>query len=74
MHIPPCVGKFFKFMAFTFLEIALNLGITSAPTPPHSKLSPKFLSSLGKGKLLISAGRIRKIYLAQQQKREGREL
>ena len=49
MHIPPCVGKIFKFMAFTFLEIALNLGITSAPTPPHSKLSPKFLSSLGKG-------------------------
>ena len=44
LYIPPCVGKFFKFIIFTFLENALNLGIFTH-VPPHSKLGPKFLSS-----------------------------
>ena len=44
LYIPPCIGKFFKFMVFTFLEIALNLGIITY-VPPHSNLAPKFLSS-----------------------------
>ena len=45
LYIPPCVGKIFKFMVFSFLENALNLGIFTHAFPPHSKLSPKFLSS-----------------------------
>ena len=40
--IPPCVGKTFKFLAFTFLENALNLGIFTH-VPFHSKFN--FLSS-----------------------------
>ena len=44
VYIPPCVGKIFKFMVFTFLENALNLGIFTKLLP-HSKLAPKFLSS-----------------------------
>ena len=33
--MPPCVGKNFKFMMFTFLENALNLGVfTHAPLLP----------------------------------------
>ena len=27
LYIPPCVGKFFKFMVLTFLENTLSLGI-----------------------------------------------
>ena len=42
--IPPCVGKTFKFMEFTFLENALIRGIFTHDFP-HSKLAPKFLSS-----------------------------
>ena len=44
VYIPPRVGKIFKFMAFTFIENALNLGIF-IHVPPHSKLAPNFLSS-----------------------------
>ena len=43
VYIPPCVVKIFKFMVFTFLKNALNIGIFTN-VPPHSKLSPKFLS------------------------------
>ena len=42
-YISPCVGKIFKFIPFTFLENALNLGIFTH-VPPHSKLASKFLS------------------------------
>ena len=44
VYIPPCVENFFKFMVFTFLENALNLGIFTHVSP-HSKLAPKFLLS-----------------------------
>ena len=44
MYIQPFVGKMFKFVVFSFLENALNLGIFTH-APPHSKLAPKFLSS-----------------------------
>ena len=37
-------GKNFKFMEFTFLKNALIRGIFTH-VPPHSKLTPKFLSS-----------------------------
>ena len=43
-YIPPCVGKIFKFMEFTFLENGLIRGIFTH-APPQSKLAPKFLSS-----------------------------
>ena len=38
------MGKIFKFMQFTFLENALIRGIFTHALP-HSKLTPKFLSS-----------------------------
>ena len=52
----PCVEKIFKFIVFTFLEIALNLGIfTHAPSsllktrlPPPSSYD----NTQGRGKLL----------------------
>ena len=34
VYTPPCVGKSYKFMMFTFLENALNLGIFTH-APPH---------------------------------------
>ena len=36
--IPPCVGKTFKFLVFTFLENALKLGIFTH-VPSHSKFN-----------------------------------
>ena len=44
VYTPPCVGKIYEFMMFTFLENALNLGIFTQ-VPSHLKLSPKLLSS-----------------------------
>ena len=44
VYIPPCVGKMFEFMEFTFLENALIRG-SFTHAPPHSKLAPNFLSS-----------------------------
>ena len=44
--MPPCVGKTFKFIVFTFLENALNLGIFTHAPVPHSKLQPKFFENL----------------------------
>ena len=42
LHIPPCVGRMFKFVMLTFLENALNLDIfTHAPLPTHN--SPQVL-------------------------------
>ena len=38
------MGKTFKFMEFTFLQNALIQGIFTHASP-HSKLSPKFMSS-----------------------------
>ena len=43
-YIPPCVGKFFRFMEFTFLENGLIRGIFTHASP-HSKLATKFLPS-----------------------------
>ena len=44
LYIPPCVGNIFKFMVFTFVENALNLGIfTHVPHSP-AKTFPEFLS------------------------------
>ena len=43
-YIPPCVGKIFKFMEFTFLENILIRDIFTH-VPPHSKLVSKFLLS-----------------------------
>ena len=48
-YIPPCVGKCFKFMGFTFLENALIRDIFTHALP-QSKLAPKFLSSRPKQK------------------------
>ena len=41
-YIPPCVGKTFQFMVFTFLENALNLCIFTHAPVPHSKLQVEF--------------------------------
>ena len=61
-------GRIFKFM-FTFLENSLNLGIFIDVPPPHSKLSPKFLSSHPRQrKLSIPWGIFSKICFLQQQK------
>ena len=43
-YVLPCVGIFFKFMEFTFLEDALIPGIFTH-APPESKFSPKLLPS-----------------------------
>ena len=43
-RIPPYMGKIFKFMEFTFLENAL-IPVIFIHAPPHSKLTPKYLSS-----------------------------
>ena len=43
-YIPPCVGKFFKFMEFTFLQNPLTWGIFTHGLP-HSKFAPNVLSS-----------------------------
>ena len=43
VYVPTCAGIIFKFMIFTFLENALNLGIFSY-VPPHSKIARKSLS------------------------------
>ena len=43
-YIPPCVGKSFKFIEFTFLENALILGIFTHALP-HLKHAPKFFPS-----------------------------
>ena len=56
VYIPPCVGKIFKFMVFTFLENVLNLGIFTY-VPPHSKLTPKFLSSYARQKKITRSPR-----------------
>ena len=57
LHIPPCVGKIFKFMVFTFLENALNLGIFIHALSSQSKLSSnsyhQIFGRVGRGKLLI---------------------
>ena len=69
VYIPPCVEKFFKFMMFTVLENALNLGIFTHISS-HSKLAPKFLlSTLGRRKLFIPPDSIfSKICFPQHQK------
>ena len=43
-YIPPCKGKIFKFMEFTFLENALIQDIFTY-APPHSKVASMLLSS-----------------------------
>ena len=40
-HILPFVGKISKFLVFTFLENALNPGISTHVPLPNSKLSPQ---------------------------------
>ena len=69
LYSPLCVTKILKFMVFTFLENALNVGIFSH-APHHSKLAPSSCHhTLGKGKLLILPGSIiSKIFFPQQQK------
>ena len=56
-------------MEFTFLENALIQGIFTH-APPHSKLTPKFLSSRSRqGEITHSPGQLLlKIYFPQQQK------
>ena len=65
LYITPCVGKIFKFMEFTFLENALNLG-TQNSTPSSS-----CRHILGRSKILIPPGSVfSKICFSQQQKGE----
>ena len=63
-------GKTFKFMVFTILEIALNLGLLTHVSPPDSKLSSKFLSSHRRQReITLPPGSIfPKICFPQQQK------
>ena len=56
-YIPPCVGKIFKFMEFTFLENGLIRGIFTH-APPQSKLAPKFLSSHPRQKEITHSPRL----------------
>ena len=56
LYIPPCVGKIFKFMVFSFLANALNLAIFTH-VPPHSKLAPNFLSSHSRQKEITHSPR-----------------
>ena len=56
VYISPCVGKIFRFIAFTFPENALNLGIF-AHVPPHSKLVSKFLVSHPRQKEITHSSR-----------------
>ena len=46
LYIPPSVGKFFRFILFTFLENVLNLGIFTHALVPHSKLEAEFFENL----------------------------
>ena len=46
LYIPPCAGKFFKFVVFTFLENALNLCIFTHAPVPHSKLQAEIFENL----------------------------
>ena len=55
LYIPPCMGKIFKFMEFTFLENALIRGIFTH-APPHSKSPPTCHHALSRRKLLIPPG------------------
>ena len=56
-------------MEFTFLENALIQGIFTH-APPHSKLTPKFLSSRSRQREITQSPRqlLLKIYFPQQQK------
>ena len=67
---PPCVGKIFQFMDFTFLENALFRGI-STHVPPHSNSPPSSCHhALGRRKLLILQGTIlSRICFPPQQRR-----
>ena len=46
MYIPPCMGKIFKIIVFTFQESGLNLGIFTHASVPHSKLQAEFFENL----------------------------
>ena len=46
LYIPPCVGKLFQFMVFTFLENALNLCIFTHAPVLHSKPQVEFFENL----------------------------
>ena len=46
LYIPPCVGKFFEFMIFTFLENALNLCSFTHASVLLSKLQVEFFENL----------------------------
>ena len=46
IYVSPFVGKIFQFMAFTFLENALNLYIFTHAPVPHSKLQVEFFENL----------------------------
>ena len=46
LYIPPCLGKSFQFMVFTFPENALNLCIFTHAPVPHSKLQVEFFKNL----------------------------
>ena len=46
LYIPPCLGKIFHFIVFTFLENALNLCISTHAPVPHSKLQVEFFENL----------------------------
>ena len=63
-------GKVFKFIGFTFLKNALNLGIlTHALFPTQNSPPNSYHHTLRRGKLLISLGGIfSKICFLQQQK------
>ena len=45
-YVPPCVGKIFQFIVFTFLENALNLLIFFHAPVPQSKLQVEFFENL----------------------------
>ena len=66
-YIPPCVGKVFKFMEFTFLENALIEAFLFMPHPTQN-LSPRSCHhAIGRRKLLIPpASILSKIYFPQQ--------
>ena len=46
LYIPPCIGKNFQLMVFTFLENALNLCIFTHAPVPHSKIQAEFFENL----------------------------
>ena len=68
-YIPPCVGKIFKFMEFTFLENAFIRGIFTHALPTQNSPPTSCHLVLGRKKLVIPPGSIlSKMCFPQQQK------